>query len=525
MGTLVFYKEERVLFEYRLSSVRTTIGRSDSCDVALPGEGVSRLHCWIEHRQNKYFLVDKSKHGTFVNKQRVSRKEIQIGKSFHLAEYRISLREQEIDPASTVEVLPKRPHEFIFASDQKCLINRATLIISQGVNIGKKHPLKKSVITIGGPGSDIRIQDPLLQPNHCRIRVSRGRTMVEPGSGPVFLGGQRVFSITPIYSDEEVCIGGSSFRIESKPSIEEPEAKSFGKLIGSSIVMQKIFGQLKLFAGHDFPVLINGESGTGKELAAKGIHQASFRSTGPFVALNCGAIPTNLIESELFGHEKGAFSGALSKRDGAFQQADGGTLFLDELGELPLAAQVKLLRVLENGEVRRVGSSKVEYPNVRIIAATNKSLPELVSKGSFREDLFFRLYVLSIQLPPLRDRKEDISLIAKELCKHLHPECRISSEVELLLKQHHWPGNVRELRNVLARGFVLGGTHISQNDIELYSLPASPYSFNAETEEVTYLRNLMQKHKGNRSSMARELGLPRTTLLYKLQRLGLVESK
>ena len=242
--------------------------------------------------------------------------------------------------------------------------------------------------------------------------------------------------------------------------------------------------------------------------------------------MNCGAIPENLLESELFGHEKGAFSGANRRRDGAFHQADGGTLFLDELGDLSLAAQVKLLRVLENGEVRRVGSSVAEYPNVRIIAATNKSLTQLVKEGLFREDLLFRLEVLSMVLPSLRERKEDIVPLARQLCRELHRECRISPEAESLLVSHDWPGNVRELRNVLTRGFVLGGLVIKAPDIELYAASAggTPTFLVGEPDEKKYLQNLLEKHSGNRSAIAREIGVPRTTLLYKLKRLGLVET-
>jgi transcriptional regulator with AAA-type ATPase domain/pSer/pThr/pTyr-binding forkhead associated (FHA) protein len=526
MAVLVFFKDDHLLFEYRITARRTTIGRSDTCDVALPGESVSRLHCWVEQHQQRFILMDKSRHGTIVANQRIERKEIEVGEAFVLGDYKVFLREEHKEVSSTIDVLPKRNHEFIYTSAQQTLINRASVIVTDGASKGKSFLLKRSTMTIGSLGSDLVLIDSLLQKDHCMIRVSRGRAMVEAGSGPVFLDGQRVTTTTPVYSDEEVFIGGTSFRIESRPVVEEPEAKTFGTMIGTSFAMQRVFGQLRLFAGHDFPVLIFGESGTGKELAAKGIHEVSTRSSGPFIAINCGAIPTNLIESELFGHEKGAFSGATTRRDGAFQQAHGGTLFLDELGDLPLEAQVKLLRVLESGEVRRVGGSKVEYPNVRIVTATNKHLSEMVHQGLFREDLLFRLQVLSIKLPSLRERIEDIPLLAKEVCLSLHKECRLSPEAEGVLCTHSWPGNVRELRNVLTRGFVLGGTRIDIPDIELYSSESNLKSFpSSNRDEAIYLRTLIQKHNGNRSAMARELGLPRTTLLYKLQRLGLVESK
>ena len=184
-------------------------------------------------------------------------------------------------------------------------------------------------------------------------------------------------------------------------------------------------------------------------------------------------------------------------------------------------------RALENGEVRRVGASTVEYPNVRIVAATNRNLSAMVQEGSFREDLFFRLEVLSVKLPSLRERKEDIPLLANEICKSLDSECRIAPDAANRLLEHHWPGNIRELRNVLTRGFVLGGSRIEHSDIELYvsNKPDFLDSKATEKNEKNYFRSLSQKHNGNRSAMARELGIPRTTLLYKLQRLGLVDSK
>ena len=277
---------------------------------------------------------------------------------------------------------------------------------------------------------------------------------------------------------------------------------------------------MRLFAAHDFPILITGESGTGKELVASALHSASVREAGPFVPINCGAIPDNLVESELFGHVKGGFSGAISDKDGAFQQANGGTLFLDELGDLPLSAQVKLLRVLEGGDVRRVGSSTVEFPNVRIIAATNQNLVEKIKKGEFREDLFFRLQVLSIQLPPLRERLEDIDLLIEVILRSLNPACQISSKAISILKAYYWPGNIRELRNVLCRAYVLSQGQIDVPHIELYGL-GEERSKETPKKEILDLVQLYTKHKGNRSAMARELGIPRTTLIYRLQQAGL----
>jgi DNA-binding NtrC family response regulator len=346
--------------------------------------------------------------------------------------------------------------------------------------------------------------------------------MVIPKSGPVFLDGHRLLGITPVYPDDVLCVGQSKFTIHQATTEEtQPEFDRFGSMIGETKIMQQTFGRLKMFACHDFPVLITGESGTGKELAAKGLHDHSLRSNGPFVAINCAAIPENLVESELFGHEKGAFSGAHVKRDGAFHQANGGTLFLDELGDLPLAVQTKLLRVLESGEIRRVGAQRPEFPDVRIVAATNRDLASMVTQKLFREDLLFRLQVLAVDLPPLRERKADIVRIADHICATLSSKCTMSDRVKNMLWDYAWPGNVRELRNVLSRAFVLSGGAIEPEHIEVFSHVFSQGLEPELLDNRAFLERALLRCDGNKSKTARELGIPRTTLVYKMQKYGL----
>jgi DNA-binding NtrC family response regulator len=293
-------------------------------------------------------------------------------------------------------------------------------------------------------------------------------------------------------------------------------------MVGESPPMRALFGILARIARHDAAVLITGPSGTGKELAARAVHDHGPRQDGPFVAVNCAAITDSLFESELFGHEKGAFTGAIQRQNGAFQNADGGTLFLDEVGELKLEAQAKLLRALESGEVRRVGAQRPEFPDVRVIAATNRDLAEMVHRGTFREDLYFRLAVLTVRMPALHERLSDLPLIAKTLLQRLYPEASITPEALGRLRQHPWPGNVRELRNVLTRAYVLGGATIGCDHIAFDALAFRDEStdrppqrgFKLEREVV--LRTL-ERHGGNRSNAARELGIPRSTLNYKLR--------
>lgn len=241
-----------------------------------------------------------------------------------------------------------------------------------------------------------------------------------------------------------------------------------GEVIGSSKAFQDLFKLVGKVAKTDAPVMITGESGTGKELVAKSVHQYSLRNHGEMIALNCGAIPENLLESELFGHEKGSFTGAATKRVGRFEQCDKGTLFLDEIGDMPLAVQVKLLRILQEGTYSRVGGNEVLSTDVRIIAATNKDLAVEVKKGNFREDLYYRLNVVELSLPPLRERVDDIPLLAEYFLKkmtikqgsHNTTKMRLSPEAITKLCAQPWPGNIRELENTIARACALAGSEV-----------------------------------------------------------------
>jgi transcriptional regulator with GAF, ATPase, and Fis domain len=238
--------------------------------------------------------------------------------------------------------------------------------------------------------------------------------------------------------------------------LSKVEAKElFPGMVGQSAIMRGIFTQILKVARTDSTVLISGESGTGKELVASSLYEHSFRMGKPLIKLNCVAIPEGLLESELFGHEKGSFTGATEQKTGKFEQADGGTIFLDEIGDMPPATQAKLLRVLQEKEFERVGGNKTIRVNVRFIAATNKNLPEMVSQGTFREDLYYRLNVFSIHLPPLRERKEDLPLLVAHILERMTNTVKLSTEGLQVLMAYSWPGNIRELQNILERAAVL----------------------------------------------------------------------
>ena len=311
---------------------------------------------------------------------------------------------------------------------------------------------------------------------------------------------------------------------------------SFGSIVSRNARMREIFRLIGKVCDVKASVLILGESGTGKELVARAIHHNGNRRQGPFVAVNCGAIPEHLLESELFGHVRGAFTDAASGRVGLFEEAHGGTLFLDEIGEMPLALQVKLLRVLQEGELRRVGASRPTKVDVRVVSATARDLPAEVAAGRFREDLYFRLNVLSVTLPPLRERMEDVPLLAAHfIAKHGESLGRagvkVSPEAMKLLMGYDWPGNVRELENCIERGLILcegdlldvGSLPPALRSLLIAEtglpLPGDSLSIKKAEEllEREYIRRALEKTGGNRTHAARLLEISHRALLYKLK--------
>lgn len=407
-----------------------------------------------------------------------------------------------------------------------------------------RYPLSADEVQLGRhPDNDISLPDPEISRHHVRLHrrgdsfqledISRNGTRLK---GEVvdtaLLSDQDVFAIGPwriLYeraggdSDTETAISAGP----ASGAQSGREGAAFCGMVGASPVMQRVFELIEKAAVSDLPVMIQGETGTGKELVARALHQMSQRS-GPFVAINCGAISPNLIESELFGHERGAFTGAVSQHRGAFEQADTGTLFLDEIGELPLELQPKLLRAIEELNFRRVGGSSDLQVNLRIVAATHRELRQEIEAQRFREDLYYRLMGVPIQLPALKERVEDIPVLAAYFLKQVSPgssRTELSEQALQRLQAHPWQGNIRELKNVLARSLLLGsGSVLSATDIQFLELAPEPVDTSLAGLERGAIQAAMRAMDGNKKLAAERLGIAKSTLFRKLKEYGLPEA-
>ncbi len=418
---------------------------------------------------------------------------------------------------------------------------------------GQNKPLLHKVTIGKSSENDLVLDDDTVSRKHCELEVAEGGVRVRDlgSTNGTRVGGSKVQeAIVPPgtvlkVGEVEIAIRPPTQKVEVLPS----ESPVFGPAIGKSLAMRTIFGVLERIAPTEATVLLEGETGTGKDVLARAIFEKSTRGHGPFVVVDCGAVSYSLIESELFGHERGAFTGAVSQRQGAFELADGGTVFLDEIGELPLDVQPKLLRVLEAREFRRVGGNKPMKTDVRVIAATKRNLLREVQAGKFREDLYFRLAVVPITVPPLRARREDIPAFVDHIVASVdlgaglgagagRSPLTISSETMQALSAHDWPGNVRELRNVLERAiFMTRAT--GKTEIGNVLLSAGPtqenavFSFDAaksyrETRskfdaefETRYVKWILARHGGNVSAAAREARMDRKHLFDMAKKHGL----
>jgi DNA-binding NtrC family response regulator len=345
------------------------------------------------------------------------------------------------------------------------------------------------------------------------------------------------FSLDHMMTVVEKALSVRALRTENQRLKEALDQRyQFDNIVGRSAAMREIFQTIERVAPTRATVLLCGESGVGKDMIARAIHHHSPRRERPFVKINCTALPENLMESELFGYEKGAFTGANIAKPGKFEQADTGTVFLDEIGDVPATIQVKLLRVLQEREFERLGSNKTRHIDVRVVAATNADLRAALEQGTFREDLYYRLNVMPLNIPPLRERKEDIPFLAEHFVRKLAPElgsrAKAISEAALeRLAQYHWPGNVRELENVIERSLVMCASDtLGADDIRLDTAPRLrptaqdgflPEGMSLDEYEQVLIREALKRANGNKSQAARLLGLTRNALRYRLSQMGI----
>ncbi|MDF2692599.1 MAG: Flagellar regulatory protein FleQ [Labilithrix sp.] len=416
--------------------------------------------------------------------------------------------------------------------------NRARLRVVAGPDVGKELELGDRTSAVIGthPDCDLVLSDTTVSRRHFEVRAQGdGYAVSDLGS----TNGVRIAGVLV----RDAHVDGDLARLEVGDTVLElvlseervehalSEATSFGSVIGASPPMRSLYSTLERVARTDATVLVHGESGTGKELIVESIHAASPRASGPLVVVDCSAIPSNLVESELFGYEKGAFTGAIGVKPGAVEEAHGGTLFLDELGELPLDLQPKFLRFLEGRQVRRVGGTRWKDVDVRVIAATHRDLSKAVAAGTFRSDLYYRVAVVKLAVPPLRHRIEDVPLLAHHFVRRtrpdLNPAAVLTRDVTAALQAYAWPGNVRELRNVIERLLALGDL-ASQVRIPTTAAPSTTErDYHAarrdaiERFEREYARGLLYECGGVVSRAAARAGISRQMFHRLLQKHGL----
>ena len=395
------------------------------------------------------------------------------------------------------------------------------LEVVEGPDLGLRLNATSPVVRIGTQaGSDLQLSDTAVSRLHLELSICERGIVVRDldSTNGTYAAGIGLLEAT-ISSGQVISLGRTRVRIEAtklNTTAKRPQPSDFGQMIGGGPAMRAVFELLARVAPTDETVLITGETGTGKELCARSIAAASRRASGPWVVVDCGAIPASVLESELFGHARGAFTGAVAEHVGAFERAHGGTVFLDEIGELPLAAQTRLLRVLDSRTVRRIGGVAEIPLDLRVLAATNRRLEEAVNAGTFRADLFYRLSVVRVRLPPLRQRPEDIEPLSRAILSELGAPHPLADPPFDRLRGYRWPGNVRELNNYLRR-YVLGsaavpGEELSQNNDTTSAAHPFKEAKRAIVDkfERDYLQSLLRRTRGNLSAAAREAHIDRT---------------
>lgn len=544
MPCLVLSRNGETVLRFPLNQERVLVGRDAECDVPLDDPAVSRHHCEILWDGNQFSITDYSRNGTFLDGERIvdtvplgEKQEVAIG------EFRLSLSSESAHFQASTAIREHKPTLILkYEPQQKMLtVERIALDITLPNGLQRHDVIDHLPISFGGaPHNSVVIaDDPYVSREHCRIEAKPdGLVLRDCGSrnGTWWQGHHIQTKVLPERGGFQVGKTTIHYHVEViREAIEPTPQHRCGELLGRSRLMQELFALVHRIAPSDATVLITGESGTGKELLARALHASSGRANKAFVALNCGALPVSIIESELFGHERGAFTGATTQHRGVFEQAHGGTLLLDEIGEMPLELQTRFLRVLETKTVRRVGGTADLPIDCRIIAATNRDLAQLVERSLFREDLYYRLYIVPLIIPALREHPEDILLLARHFLSTQRRTGQLwhfSATAEEKLRRHAWPGNVRELRHTIERAIVTApGALIDADHLLLAparqghetSLRVAEAStrYGLRDHERKMIEEALASYAGNVSQAAKVLGIARSTLLVRIKKFGI----
>jgi len=543
MPELVFFRRGEEVLRFNLDGARVVLGRGEKCDVVIPDPDISRQQVELTFESGACKVKDVSGKGTTVMGKKQTACELPDGGDIALGQWRAVYRasgggasDGATELGQGTKVQPRNdprehPAQVRVRSATKESIHK---LQSEGFTAGKDE------------SCDLQLKDGFVSSRHVKVTRRDGRFFVVDHSSTngTWVGNARIYEAeVPMYTCLRV--GETELVLEPQGAGQRKTGDFLG-IIGEDPSIRALAELIERVAPSSAAVAIFGESGTGKELVARAVHARSPRAEKPFIPINCAAISKELIESELFGHEKGAFTNAVTARAGAFEEAHGGTLFLDEIGELPLDLQAKLLRALESGEIKRVGASKPLNVDVRIVAATNRDLMAEARTGRFREDLFYRLCVIPLHLPPLRSRRSDIPMLVEHFMKLFSPKgqtIRVMPDAMTKLEAHRWKGNVRELKNVVHRALLLRkGAHIEAGDITFDQAPdirdgvIGPDGKPSWTPGITMEQMIngferevvlvaLQQLQGNKERMVKELGMSRSTLFKKMKEWGLTNEQ
>ncbi len=514
METLILYFRDEPLREYALSDRPLEVGSAGYCDIVVNDPGVADRALVLEPKGGTVVAYDLLRGREGGPSPVPFESPILLGQNHRLVRLRRPPRAAKRAADGHTDGHTER---LGMAEGERAPLH---LVVGRGPEARRRRLAARPVTVGSGPESDLVLTDRAVSALHCRFEPLRdGVLLRDLGSrNGTWVGGLSVKTAL-VVPGSLVRVGRTDLRLVRE--LGPTEAGPSG-LVFRSPEMQQLLVEAERVAGFEWPVLVTGESGSGKEGIARLLHERSRRASGPFVAVNAGSFSAQLVESELFGHEKGAFTGAVASHRGAFEQAAGGTLFLDEIGELPLSLQARLLRVLDGWEVRRVGSEAAIAVDVRLVCATHRDLPAMVRDGAFREDLYYRIRQDALRVPPLRERPDDVPALAAHFLRSVEAhvgERRLSEGAMARLLAHSWAGNVRELRNVVRAAAVRSaGQVLDAQDLEAalerLGSPRDPRPLDTQG-----LAHVLERHRGNAAAAARALGIPRSTLRDRLRKL------